>query len=69
MLCYKDKDDKKLYVDELDNELYKLYKRVDLTIDYDKKDFVKENDGRWDHQNKTWFTYQSNEKLNELFKN
>ena len=43
-----DKDEKKWYVDELDNELYELFKRVNLNVKYDQKDFVKENEGLWD---------------------
>ena len=63
-----DKDEKKWYVDELDNELYELYKRVELNVNYNQKDFVKDNEGIWDKENKTWFTYQSNTKLIDFYK-
>ena len=61
-----DKDEKKWYVDDINDELYELYKRVNLTVDYNNKNIVKENYARWDHQTKMWFTYQSNDKLKEF---
>ena len=56
------------YILNKDNELYELYKRVELNVNYNKKDFVKENEVIWDKENKTWFTYQSNTKLIDFYK-
>ena len=44
------------------------YGRINLAkTTYDDKEFIKEHGGKWDANNKCWYTYNSNKSLTEKF--
>ena len=55
------------YVSDINNILYEKYKQRFLKNKYERKDFYKDNGGKWDKLRSHWFTYNSNEKLKPFF--
>jgi hypothetical protein len=65
--CLWDMDAKKWYTLDADNTLINDYKPVILNhFNFDKKDFIKSNGGKYDSAHKQWSTYKSNEKLRQF---
>ena len=49
------------------DEMVQLYSKRYLKNDYDNKELYKANEARWSPSDKKWFTYSSNESLQEYF--
>ena len=62
-----DVDNKKWFITSKDNMLYEKYRKKNLKNIYIMKDIYKKTGGKWNAEQKYWFTYNTNEKLKEYF--
>ena len=65
--CLWDPDSKKWFSYDSKNSLLEQYRLVTLeNFDFDHKDFIKCNGGKYNPINKSWYTFKSNEILLEF---